>query len=87
MKKISVVIAKRHSTSLTLEDEFYEELLRIAGQKKCGINELITKIDSERTIKNLSSAVRIYILTELKKEPGFMASHIHALEGIHISIG
>ena len=34
MKKISVVIAKRHSTSLTLEDEFYEELLRIAGQKK-----------------------------------------------------
>ncbi len=68
MKKISVVIAKRHSTSLTLEDEFYEELLRIAGQKKCGINELITKIDSERTIKNLSSAVRIYILTELKKE-------------------
>lgn len=68
MKKISVVIAKRHSTSFTLEEEFYEELLHLADQKKCSINKLITEIDSARTSKNLSSAVRIYILNELKKE-------------------
>ncbi len=68
MKKISVIIAKRHNTSLTLEEEFYTELTRIARQKSISLNELITEIDANRTEQNLSSAVRVYILNYLKNE-------------------
>ena len=66
MKKHSVIIANRHETSITLEDEFWTELLSIAKQKNLSINQLVTKIDSEKNIQNLSSAIRVYILKHLK---------------------
>jgi predicted DNA-binding ribbon-helix-helix protein len=68
MKKRSVVIAGRHNTSITLEDEFMEELILIAQKEQKTINDLITEIDSNRITTNLSSAVRIYILNYVKKE-------------------
>lgn len=68
MKKRSVVIAGRHNTSITLEDEFMEELILIAQKEQKTINDLITEIDSNRITTNLSSAVRIYILNYIKKE-------------------
>lgn len=68
MKKISVIIAGRHSTSISLEPEFIEELRSIAQKNNQTINELVTQIDSERQQENLSSAIRVYILTQLKKQ-------------------
>ncbi len=68
MKKKSVVIAGRHSTSISLEDEFLTELENIAKQKRVSINQLVTEIDSKREHKNLSSAIRIYILRYLKNQ-------------------
>ncbi len=68
MKKISVIIAGRHSTSISLEPEFIEELRSIAQENNQTINELVTQIDSERQQENLSSAIRVYILTQLKKQ-------------------
>lgn len=62
MKKISVLIAGRHETSISLEEEFYEALIEIAKAQHLSLNDLITKIDSERQIENLSAAVRVYIL-------------------------
>lgn len=67
MKKLSVIIANRHSTSISLEPEFIEELRNIASKSNMTINELITQIDSERQQENLSSAIRVYILKQLKK--------------------
>ena len=67
MKKISVVIAGRHFTSITLEEEFYDLLQQIAVEKKCSINSLVTEIDMKRDDdKNLSSAIRVYLLQHLK---------------------
>lgn len=66
--KKSVVIAGRHDTSISLEDEFYEELMKIAKAKNMSINQLVTQIDMERNIENLSSAVRVYVLQYLKKQ-------------------
>ena len=66
MKKKSVVIAGRHSTSISLEDEFLKELADIAQKKGVSINQLVTEIDSKREHENLSSAIRIYILKYLK---------------------
>jgi predicted DNA-binding ribbon-helix-helix protein len=69
MKKISVIIAHRHATSLSLEDEFYEQLGRLAHERHIGLNTLITQIDSERDAEeNLSSAVRVYILKQLLED-------------------
>ncbi len=68
MKKKSVVIAGRHSTSISLEDEFLSELENIARQKGVSINQLVTEIDSKREHENLSSAIRIYILRYLKNQ-------------------
>ena len=66
MRKISVIIAGRHETSICLEDEFYEELKKIADVKNMSINSLVTEIDSCRENNNLSSAIRIYILKYLQ---------------------
>lgn len=66
MKKISVVIAGRHSTSVCLEEEFLHELKRIALIKHKSLNELITEIDRNKRTSNLSSAIRLYVLKELK---------------------
>lgn len=66
MHKLSVIIANRHSTSISLEEEFLTELKRIASEKNISINQLVTEIDKTRINDNLSSAIRIYILNELK---------------------
>ena len=66
MKKVSVVIAGRHSTSICLEEEFLHELKRIALIKHKSLNDLVTEIDRNRKKSNLSSAIRVYILNEIK---------------------
>ncbi|MBP5399418.1 MAG: ribbon-helix-helix domain-containing protein [Alphaproteobacteria bacterium] len=67
MLKKSVIIAGRHSTSISIEPEFYEELTEIAKKERCSITGLITKIDSQRSpSNNLSSAIRVYILNYIK---------------------
>lgn len=66
MKKISVVIAGRHSTSICLEEEFLHELKRISLIKHKSLNDMVTEIDRNKKINNLSSAIRIFILKELK---------------------
>lgn len=62
MKKISVLIAGQHSTSVSLEADFFNALVDIAIEQKISINELITRIDAEREVDNLSSALRLFVL-------------------------
>ncbi len=64
MKKRSVKISG-HITSISLEEEFWQELKKIAAQEKLSMNALIAKIDTTRK-GNLSSALRLYILYKLK---------------------
>ncbi|MFY9288083.1 MAG: ribbon-helix-helix domain-containing protein [Alphaproteobacteria bacterium] len=64
MRKRSVRIA-RHNTSISLETEFWDELKRIAKAEKCSLNQLISKIDVGRA-GNLSSALRLFVLKNLK---------------------
>lgn len=62
MKKISVLIAGQHSTSVSLEADFFNAFVDIADEQKISINELITRIDAEREVDNLSSALRLFVL-------------------------
>lgn len=66
MLKKSVIIAKRHYTSVSIEPEFWNEFERIASKENISTNELITKIDAQRGENNLSSAIRVFVLQSLK---------------------
>jgi predicted DNA-binding ribbon-helix-helix protein len=61
MIKKSVVIYK-HKTSVALEYEFWEALKKISIKDEISLSQLIEKVDKLRTTKNLSSALRSYIL-------------------------
>ena len=64
LRKRSVTIAG-HRTSISLEDEFWSELVRIAGENRTSLNSLISAIDEARAT-NLSSAIRLHVLANLK---------------------
>lgn len=64
LRKRSVTIAG-HRTSISLEDEFWSELVRIVLENQTSLNSMISAIDEARTT-NLSSAIRLHVLANLK---------------------
>jgi len=74
MKKRSVKIAG-HATSFTMEDEFWNELKALAVKQGRPLNVLITEIDSNRGARNLSSALRVYILNAVTDHPEHPVKH------------
>ncbi len=72
MRKRSITI-HGHQTSISLEDEFWEELAAIAKQRDLSLNALVTEIDKARTGPkggggNLSSTLRVYVLKQAKRK-------------------
>ena len=65
IRKRSVML-KRHATSVSLEDEFWAELKRMAGAARRFARQLIERIDAARSGDNLSSALRLAVLADLK---------------------
>jgi predicted DNA-binding ribbon-helix-helix protein len=61
-------IAKRsvnldgHKTSVSLENAFWDALKGIAAGENIAIHELIFKINNERKLGGLSSALRLFVL-------------------------
>ncbi len=53
-------------TSVSLEDVFWQELGRLANLRGQSLNQLITEIDA-KTEGNLSSALRVFVLNEVRK--------------------
>jgi predicted DNA-binding ribbon-helix-helix protein len=64
--KRSVSIAG-HRTSVSLEEPFWEVLREIAGRDASSVQALIGRIDAERGEQNLSSAIRVFVLTRLRQ--------------------
>ncbi len=65
VKKHSLLISG-HYTSISLEDAFWEELKQIAKKRQLTLSSLVAEIDNNRQ-GNLSSALRLFVLQELKK--------------------
>ncbi|MGB0575489.1 MAG: ribbon-helix-helix domain-containing protein [Alphaproteobacteria bacterium] len=63
--KRSVVVAG-HQTSISLEEPFWEALVKIAKSEDVSLNSLITQIDRDRQ-GNLSSALRVFVLKSLQE--------------------
>ncbi|WP_134496501.1 ribbon-helix-helix domain-containing protein [Microvirga pakistanensis] len=63
--KRSVSIAG-HRTSISLEEAFWQVLREIAEREKLSLQALIGRIDAERGEQNLSSAIRVFVLMDLR---------------------
>ena len=56
-----------HRTSISIEEQFWEMLREISNHYNKSINSMILEIDKSRDINtNLSSAIRLFILNQLK---------------------
>ena len=60
--KHSLVIAG-HRTSISLEDAFWRELKLWAAERDMSIAALVAEIDGARGAANLSSAIRVALLS------------------------
>ncbi|WP_373353687.1 ribbon-helix-helix domain-containing protein [Pseudoroseicyclus sp. CXY001] len=57
---------KGHRTSVSLEDSFWREFRRLATARGTGINGLAAEIDDGRGEVGLASAIRVFVLAEVK---------------------
>ena len=59
-----------HRTSVSLEDEFWLEFLRIAQEQGKAINALAVEIDYARGVDiGLASAIRLFVLSQALGRP------------------
>ena len=65
IRKRSVML-KGHATSVSLEDEYWTELKRMADTEGIALAQLIERIDATRRSDNLSSAFRLAVLADLR---------------------
>jgi len=66
MKKRSVRICG-HATSVSLEEPFWAELKRMAAEAGLPLAGLVEAIDERRRTANLSSALRLAVLDDLRR--------------------
>ena len=64
--KRSLTIAG-HRTSLSLEPEFWDALQQAALSRGLSVATLVSEIDQQRGPRNLSSAVRVWLLREARQ--------------------
>ena len=65
--KRSIVLAG-HKTSVSLEDEFWIALKKIAGDRNVILSELVGSIDPQRQHGNFSSALRLFVLEYYRRK-------------------
>ena len=66
LRKRSVLVSG-HQTSVSLEQEFWDELADHAAARNLSVNALISEIDGAREPGvNLSSSLRVHVLEALR---------------------
>lgn len=69
VEKRSISI-RGHRTSFSLEKPFFDELSRIAAERGLSVAALVAEVDETRPRDtNLSSALRVFVLEEVKRGP------------------
>jgi predicted DNA-binding ribbon-helix-helix protein len=68
MMKRSMIL-NGHTTSITLETGFYDGLKEIAAIENKTVTELVAEIDNQGITGNLSSAVRLFVLSHYMGGP------------------
>jgi predicted DNA-binding ribbon-helix-helix protein len=57
-----------HKTSISLEDEFRNELNQIAVAQNTSVGKLVLTIEKKREHANLSSAIRLFVLDHYREQ-------------------
>jgi predicted DNA-binding ribbon-helix-helix protein len=65
--KRSVVIGG-HKTSVSLEEPFWSAVREIASSQQMTVSSLLRQIDLERRNANLSSAIRVFVLENVRAQ-------------------
>lgn len=68
INKHSVIIEGR-KTSISLEEPFWAELQGMAKERRMKVSSLVAEISSARLESNLSSAIRIFVLDNVRRGP------------------
>jgi len=68
ISKRSIVIAG-HSTSVSLEPEFWDGLKAMSVKRGISLAALVADLDSQRSSANLSSALRLAVLSFFRDRP------------------
>ena len=55
-----------HKTSVSLEDAFWSGLKEIARGQQASLSILVAEIDKARQHRNLSSAIRLFVLDRVR---------------------
>jgi predicted DNA-binding ribbon-helix-helix protein len=63
--KRSIVI-DGHKTSISLEDAFWSGLKEIAHTQRATVSKIVAEIDKTRQQGNLSSAIRLFVLDQVR---------------------
>lgn len=58
-----------HKTSVSLEDQFWNDLKEIAYVQRMTLSKMIGQIDKGRQHSNLSSALRLFVLIKSHGDP------------------
>ena len=56
------VLIGGHKTTVSLEEPFWTDLKQIARAQHMTLSELVAEIDGRREHRNLSSAIRLFVL-------------------------
>ena len=62
------IVIDGHKTSVSLEDTFWNALKEIAYTQQTTLSELVAHIDSVRKQRNLSSAIRLFVLEHFRSQ-------------------
>ena len=65
IKKRSIIV-NGHKTSVSLEDEFWDELRGLAAEQRVPVTALVNEIDQVPG-RNLSSAIRVFLLMRAQR--------------------
>ena len=64
------IVLDGHKTSVSLEDQFWSGLKEIARAQGATLSKVVAEIDSVRQQGNLSSAVRLFVLDQVRTPQG-----------------
>ena len=65
IKKRSIIV-NGHKTSVSLEDEFWDELRGLAAERRVPVTALVNEIDQVPG-RNLSSAIRVFLFMRAQR--------------------
>jgi predicted DNA-binding ribbon-helix-helix protein len=62
------IIRDGHKSSVSLEDEFWDGLREIADRERVTVSTLVATIDHGSNKRNLSSAIRVFVLDHFRRK-------------------